>query len=65
MGVARMPTQGSCRPNVCTETGSPARLMERRSTRMLDVGLMAMDTVMAWPDEMPPSTPPAWLDRKP
>ncbi|CFW06351.1 Uncharacterised protein [Bordetella pertussis] len=59
MGVARMPTQGSWRPRVCTITGSPARLTERRSTRMLEVGLIASDTVIGWPVEMPPSTPPA------
>ncbi len=41
MGVARMPTQGSCRPSVCIITGLPSRSIERRSMRMLDVGLMA------------------------
>ena len=65
MGVARMPTQGSWRPRVCTMTGSLARLTDWRSTRMLDVGLIASDTVTGWPVEMPPSTPPALLLRKP
>ena len=55
MGVARMPTQGSWRPRVCTMTGSLARLTDWRSTRMLDVGLIASDTVTGWPVEMPPA----------
>ncbi len=32
---------------------------------MLDVGLTAMLTTRSWPEEMPPSVPPAWLDRNP
>ena len=47
-----------------TMTGSLARLTDWRSTRMLDVGLIASDTVTGWPVEMPP-TPPALLLRKP
>src|SRR3546814_9191335 len=33
--------------------------------RMLDVGLIASDTVMACPVEMPPRIPPALLPEKP
>jgi dipeptide/tripeptide permease len=36
-----MPTQGSCRPCVCTTVGAPSRSIERRSMRMLDVGFTA------------------------
>ena len=32
---------------------------------MLEVGLIARLTTTSWPDEMPPSVPPAWFDRKP
>jgi hypothetical protein len=41
----------------CRSTGA--------GVRMELVGLMAMDTVMSWPVEMPPSTPPALLPPKP
>jgi hypothetical protein len=50
---------------VATTTGLPALSIERRSRRMLDVGLIAMLARTSCPVEMPPSTPPAWLDRKP
>src|SRR5439155_1056904 len=63
--AARMPTQGSWRPVVCTVVGSPLRSMERRGRRMLEVGLSAMLTRMSWPVEMPPSVPPALFERKP
>jgi len=59
IGVARMPTHGSCRPNVSTTAGCPALSIERRGVRMLEVGLIAIDTVMSCPVEIPPSTPPA------
>src|SRR5207247_2352233 len=65
IGVARIPTQGSCRPVVSTVTASPRVLMVRRGNRMLEVGLRAIDTVRSWPVEMPPSTPPLLLETKP
>ncbi len=65
MGVARMPTQGSWRPKVSTRVGWPARSIDARGTRIELVGLMAIDTTRSCPVEMPPSTPPAWLLRKP
>ena len=36
-----------------------------RESMMLEVGLSAMLTTMSWPEEMPPSTPPALFERKP
>lgn len=65
MGVARMPTQGSWRPKVSTMTGWPSRSIERRGVRMLEVGLMAIDTVRSCPEEIPPKTPPALLPTNP
>src|SRR5471030_1870419 len=58
IGVARMPTQGSCRPWVSMVAGRPCKSMVRRGLRMLDVGLIAIDTVIGCTLEMPPSTPP-------
>src|SRR5436309_992920 len=63
MGVARMPTQGSWRPVVCTVVGSPLRSIERRGRRMLEVGLSAMLTRMSWPAEL--REMPAHLDAIP
>jgi hypothetical protein len=65
IGVARMPTQGSWRPVVSTITGAPLRSMERLGSRIDEVGFTATCTTRSWPVEMPPSTPPALLDRKP
>ena len=65
IGVARMPTHGSWRPKVSTVAGSPARLIDWRGLRIELVGLIAMLTVMSYPVEMPPSTPPALLPTKP
>ena len=65
MGVARSPTQGSCRPVVTTSTGSPARSMLRPGRRRLEVGLRAMLATTSCPVEMPPRIPPAWLPRNP
>ena len=39
IGVARRPTQGSCRPVVTTSTGLPATSMVLPGTWMLEVGL--------------------------
>ena len=39
--------------------------MEWRGLRIELVGLIAIVTSMSWPVEMPPSTPPALLLRKP
>ena len=65
MGAARMPTQGSCRPWVSTTLALPSRSIERRGLRIELVGLIAIETARSWPVEMPPSTPPALLLRKP
>ena len=65
IGVARMPTQGSWRPVVTTSTALPSTSTLRAGRRRLEVGLNAIDTMTSWPVEMPPSMPPAWLDRKP
>src|SRR5258706_14616 len=50
---------------VLTTTELPPVSTVCRSRRMEDVGLIAIDTVTSWPVEMPPSTPPALLERKP
>ena len=47
MGVARSPTQGSCRPVVTTSTGSPDRSMLRPGRRRLEVGFKAMLATMS------------------
>ena len=60
-----MPTQGSWRPKVSTITGLPSLSIERRGVRIEEVGLIAIETVMSCPVEIPPSTPPAWLPTKP
>ena len=60
-----MPTQGSWRPKVSTMVAWPCRSIERRGVRMELVGLMAMATRMSCPLLMPPSMPPALLDKKP
>ena len=65
MGMARMPTQGSWRPLVATVTSAPCTSMLRPGFTMLEVGLRAMLATMSWPKEMPPSRPPALLERKP
>ena len=65
IGVARMPTQGSWRPWVLTMTGSPDLSIERRSRRIDEVGLTAIDTTMSCPVEMPPRMPPALFETKP
>jgi hypothetical protein len=65
IGVARMPTQGSWRPCVSTMVGTPATSIECRGLRIELVGLIAIDTTMSCPVEMPPSTPPALLLMKP
>src|SRR5690606_28548804 len=65
IGAARMPTHGSWRPRVWMTVGSPAMFTERRGLRMLEVGLIASETRIGWPVEMPPSTPPARLPTKP
>src|SRR6266566_5074627 len=65
MGVARMPTHGSCRPVVSMVVALPLASIVRRGSRMLEVGLSAIDTVTSWPVEMPPSTPPLLLETKP
>ena len=39
--------------------------MVRRGSRMLEVGLSAIETVTSCPVEMPPSTPPLLFDRNP
>ena len=59
MGVARMPTQGSCRPVVAISVSLPATSMVLPGMRMLEVGFKAMLTRMSWPLEMPPRVPPA------
>jgi hypothetical protein len=43
----------------------PALSIERRGVRIDEVGLIAIDTVMSCPVEIPPSTPPALLPTKP
>ena len=63
-GAARMPTQGSWRPLVTMSVSSPARVTVWRGCRIDEVGLTARRATIGWPVEMPPSTPPAWLDRK-
>src|SRR5206468_4276441 len=63
IGVARIPTQGSWRPVVWTVVGLPLRSIERRGTRMLEVGLSAMLTRTSCPLEMPPRVPPALFER--
>ena len=37
--------------------------MVRRGERIDEVGLTAKRATIGWPVEMPPSTPPAWLER--
>ena len=54
-----MPTHGSWRPVVPLSTGLPCTSMVAPGMVMLEVGLIAMLTTMSWPDEIPPSTPPA------
>jgi hypothetical protein len=58
IGVARMPTHGSWRPCVLTTTGRPALSIERRSSRIDDVGFTAIVTTMSCPVEMPPGFRP-------
>ena len=41
------------------QTGCPALSIDRRGTRILEVGLMAMVTTTSWPVEIPPRMPPA------
>jgi hypothetical protein len=65
MGVARMPTQGSWRPWVTTSVGVAVQVHRAPGQRMLEVGFSARRATMRWPVEMPPSTPPALLLRKP
>ena len=65
IGVARIPTQGSCRPCVTTSAGFPSVSMLRPGSRRLEVGLSAMLARMSWPEEIPPSIPPALFCRKP
>ena len=55
--------RGGRRSRPCV--GLPSRSIERRGLRIELVGLIAIETVMSWPVEMPPSTPPALLPRKP
>ena len=50
IGVARIPTQGSCRPVVSTVVARPLLSIVRRGRRMLEVGLSAIDTVTGWLD---------------
>ena len=50
---------GSWRPVVSTVVGFPRRSIERRGTRMLEVGLSAMPTTTSCPVAIPPSVPPA------
>ena len=59
-----MPTQGSCRPLVEISVSFPSRSMVGIGVRIDEVGLNATRTTTRWPLEMPPRTPPAWLDRK-
>ena len=65
MGVARMPTQGSCRPVVSMVVAAPRTSIVRRGMRMLDVGLSAIDAMTSCPVEMPPSKPPLLLEANP
>src|SRR5438105_15025717 len=44
IGVARMPTHGSCRPLVTTSVGSPRTLIVSRGLMIELVGLIAIDT---------------------
>src|SRR3546814_9976437 len=59
-----MPTQGSWRPLVEMSVSSPATDTVRRVLRIELVGFTAKRTTTSWPVEMPPSTPPALLERK-
>ena len=63
-GTARMPTQGSWRPLVMISVSAPLRSTVWRGCRIDEVGFTAKRTTIGWPLEMPPRTPPAWLDRK-
>ena len=59
IGVARIPTQGSCRPRVVTSIAWPSMSTLRPGCGRLDVGLKAADTMIDWPVEIPPRIPPA------
>ena len=63
-GTARMPTQGSWRPLVMMSVSAPGRSTVWRGDRIDEVGFTAKRTTTGWPVEMPPSTPPALLERK-
>src|ERR1043165_8996939 len=65
IGVALMPTQGSCRPLVSTVTGLPCLSIDRRGTRILEVGLIPIVTTISCPVEIPPRIPPACLVTNP
>ena len=45
IGVARMPTQGSCRPLVMTSVGSPAESIESRAIKIELVGFTAIAVI--------------------
>ena len=66
----RPPARRECRR---TDRGGPwwrfprsRRAVDRfaRGVRIEEVGFTAKRTTIGWPVEMPPSTPPAWFERK-
>ena len=65
MGVARRPTHGSWRPLVTISVSLPVLSIVLPGLVMLDVGFSAMLASRSWPDEIPPSVPPASFLLKP
>ena len=59
-----MPTQGSWRPLVEISVSAPFWSIVGTGVRIDEVGLKPTRTTTGWPVEMPPTMPPAWLDRK-
>mmetsp|Transcript_24646 Transcript_24646/g.54185 ORF Transcript_24646/g.54185 Transcript_24646/m.54185 type:complete len:255 (+) Transcript_24646:516-1280(+) len=60
-GGARGRTQGSCRPLVLREWGSPLKVTVSCAVEIEEAGLIPILITMWWPVEMPPSVPPALL----
>ena len=62
IGTALIPTQGSCLPFTEIDVFLPNRSIVFLLVKIDEVGLTAKDTVISWPEEIPPSIPPALLE---
>ena len=62
MGTALIPTQGSCLPWTEIFVFLPFLSIVSLVFKIDDVGFTAKDTIISWPEDIPPNIPPALLD---